>query len=211
MYLLIALGVLVVLMLVCLVFVNIGAYVKVKSNGIDLGFVNIVFSRLRGLNPDMLVDAYIMLIRAGIDVEYVRLESHALCGGNVFAVVDASVSSLKSSLDIDFEQFCSLVLAGRDVVEAVGSYVNPIVINCPDHRNGGHIVTVAKDGIRLGINVKLTVRSDLNKLIGGAGVSTVEARVQEKILGAVGSRETHKEILNNLLLFTIFLILLFKV
>jgi uncharacterized protein YqfA (UPF0365 family) len=197
MYILLALGVLVLLGLAFLVLINIGAYVKVKSNGIDLSFVNIVFSRLRGLSPDDLVDAYVTLVRSGIDIEYARIESHALCGGDVLAVVDASVSSLKSSLDMSFEQLCALDLAGRDVVSAVDSYVHPVVIDCPRNRQPGYIVTVAKDGIRLGISVKLTVRSNLEKLIGGAGVSTVEARVQEKILSAVGAAETHKEVLNN--------------
>lgn len=185
------------LALAFLVLINVGAYVKVKSNGIDLSFVNIVFSRLRGLNPDQLVDAYVTLLKAGVKIDYARIETHALCGGNVLAVVDASVSALKSSLEMNFEQLCALDLAGRDVVSAVDSYVYPIVIDCPSAKSPGYIVTVPKDGIRLGISVKLTVRSNLEKLIGGAGISTVEARVQEKVLSAVGAAETHKEILNN--------------
>ncbi|EDM25176.1 hypothetical protein LNTAR_24661 [Lentisphaera araneosa HTCC2155] len=197
MYIILTLGILVLLLLVFLVLINVGAYVKVKSNGIDLSFVNIVFSRLRGLNPDKLVDAYITLLRAGVSIEYTRIESHALCGGDVLSVVDASVSALKSSIDMDFEQLCKLDLAGRDVVSAVDSYVHPVVINCPSNKQPGYIVTVAKDGIRLGISVKLTVRSDLKSLIGGAGVLTVEARVQEKVLGAVGAAESHKDVLNN--------------
>ena len=198
---LIALVALVFIAFVFLVLININAFIKAKSNGVDLSFVNIVFSRLRGLNPDVLVDSYIMLLRAGICLTYQRLETHALCGGDVFAVSEGAVSALKSNLDIDFDGLCKLDLAGRDVLGAVESYVHPIVINCPPKDNGlhkdGFIVAVPQDGIRLGIGVKVTVRSDLNKLVGGAGKATVAARVQEKILGAVGAASTHKEILNN--------------
>ena len=187
--------------LLVLILMNLGVYVKAKSNHLDLGLFDILFMRLRRVDPTLVVDYSVVLRCTGARVSHVELQNHLMCGGSVVAVVEALVAATKSQIEVDFVDLCKIDLAGRDVVGAVSSFVHPRVLSCPDRRLSSHkdgrIVAVAQDGIRLGVSVKVTVKSDINKLIGSAGELTLMARVQECILSAVGSVACHKEVLNS--------------
>lgn len=152
--------------------------------------------RLRKINPDLILTSIVRLHKSGILVDANKIQSHILSGGNIMAVVSASISASRSKLPFDFDDLCRVDLAGRDVVHAVESYVNPIIIQCPDKKSANeYMVGITDDGIRLGIQVRVTVRADMNKIIGGAGEKTVKARVGEGVISAVGAEKDHKQIL----------------
>jgi uncharacterized protein YqfA (UPF0365 family) len=187
--------------LAVVVMVNLSIYIKAKSNHLDLGLFDIVMMRLRSIPPGVIVDHFVKLQQSGVEVDSEGLQNHYLKGGDVLSVSEAAISAYKSKIDVGFDRLCKIDLAGRDVLEAVDSYVRPKVISCPDRKlslhEDGRIVAVASDGIRLGVSVKVTVRADINKLIGSAGELTLMARVQECVLSAVGRVLSHKEVLNN--------------
>ena len=180
---------------------NLTIYIKAKSNHLDLGLFDVIMMRLKSIPPGMIVDHFVKLQQSGVGVSSEGLQDHYLRGGNVWAVSEAAVAAHKSKIDVSFNQLCKIDLAGRDVVDAVDSYVRPKVISCPDRslslHQDGRIVAVALDGIRLGVSVKVTVRADINRLVGSAGELTLMARVQESVLSAVGGVSSHKDILNN--------------
>ena len=183
------------------VMMNLSIYIKAKSNHLDLGLFDVIMMRLKSIPPGMIVDHFVKLQQSGVGVSSEGLQDHYLRGGNVWAVSEAAVAAHKSKIDVSFNQLCKIDLAGRDVVDAVDSYVRPKVISCPDRslslHQDGRIVAVALDGIRLGVSVKVTVRADINRLVGSAGELTLMARVQESVLSAVGGVSSHKDILNN--------------
>ena len=147
--------------------------------------------RLRRISPHRLIDALIMVRKAGLDITIDQLEKHFLAGGNIERVAKAMISAQQANIDMTFEEACAVDLAGRDVLQAVQMSVTPKVIETPP------IAAVAKDGIELRVKARVTVRTDVTRLVGGAGEETIIARVGEGIVTTIGSSETHKAVLEN--------------
>lgn len=159
----------------------------------------IVVMALRKVNPQTIVDAKIMLVQAGLtDITTGAMEAHFLAGGNIVKCVRALIAAHRARIDLDWDTAAAIDLAGRDVLDAVRTSVDPKVIDCPDPRLGrGTLDGVAKDGIQLKARARVTVRTNLGQLIGGATEDTIIARVGEGIVSAIGSCSTHKEVLAN--------------
>lgn len=157
----------------------------------------LVFMSLRKVNPTAIVDAKVMAVQAGLrEVTSQRLEAHFLAGGNISRVVRAMIAAHRARIDLDWNTAAAIDLAGRDVFEAVRTSVDPRVIDCPDPKQGRNTLDgVAKDGIQLKARARVTVRTNLAQLIGGATEETVIARVGEGIVSAIGSSKSHKEVL----------------
>lgn len=173
-------------------FVPIGLWVTAYFSGVKVGiFRDLVGMRLRKVPPGAIVRPKISAQKAGIDVPLERLEAHYLAGGNVQAVILALISADKANIDLTFERASAIDLAGRDVLEAVKMSVNPKVINTP------LIAAVAKDGIQVKATARVTVRANIDRLVGGAGEETIIARVGEGVVTTIGSAETHKKVLEN--------------
>jgi len=163
-----------------------------------VGIFELVGMTLRGVRPSVIVDSRIMSIKAGLPVQTVALETHYLARGNVPNVVRALVAASKADIPLTFNQACAIDLAGRDVLDAVQTSVNPKVIDCPDPLKGRDtIAAVAKDGIQLKAKARVTVRANLERLVGGAKEETIIARVGEGIVTTIGSSETYKTVLEN--------------
>jgi len=173
-------------------------YVKALLAGAHVGIFEIIGMRLRGVRPSTIVDSRIMAIKAGLRAETVDLETHYLARGNVPNVVRALVAASKASIPLAFNQACAIDLAGRNVLEAVQTSVNPKVIDAPDPTKGRDTVAaVARDGIQLKAKARVTVRANLERLVGGAKEETIIARVGEGIVTTIGSAETYKVVLEN--------------
>lgn len=160
-----------------------------------VGFFNIIMMRLRKVDPTVIVQSRIMGMKAGIPLATSGLEAHYMARGRVYNVVQALINANKASIPLMFEQAAAIDLAGRDVLEAVQTSVNPKVIDCPDPTKGKFIVAMAKDGIQLMVKARVTVRANLDRLIGGATEETIIARVGEGIVSTIGSSATHKDVL----------------
>lgn len=166
----------------------------------NVGLMALVFMKLRKVNPHVIVDTKIMAVQAGLtDVSTPGLEAHFLAGGNVRRVVQALIAAHRAKIDLNWDTAAAIDLAGRNVLEAVQTSVNPKVIDCPDAKRTGRqtLDGVAKNGIQLKVRARVTVRTNLNQLIGGATEETVIARVGEGIVSAIGSSETHLDVLEN--------------
>jgi len=166
-------------------------WVAAWSSGCYVGLMTLIAMRLRRVQPSGIVNPYITSSKAGLDLSIDLLESHFLAGGNVSRVVNALISADKAGIDLAFKQAAAIDLAGRDVFEAVQMSVNPRVISTPK------ISAVAKDGIQLIVAVRITVRSNINRLVGGATEETVVARVGEGIVSTIGSADTYEQVLEN--------------
>lgn len=164
-----------------------------------IGPLSLIGMSLQKINPNLIVDAKISAVQSGItDIPTAALSSHYLAGGNVTRVVRALIAAHRARIDLDWDTAAAIDLAGRDVLEAVRTSVDPKVIDCPDTRNGRTTLDgVAKDGIQLKARARVTVRTNLSQLIGGATEDTVIARVGEGIVSAIGSSESHKHVLAN--------------
>ncbi|MEZ5942315.1 MAG: flotillin-like protein FloA [Planctomycetaceae bacterium] len=165
---------------------------------------SLVFMSLRKVNPNVIVDAKISAVQAGLDAIDTRaMEAHYLAGGNVTRIVRAMITAHRARIELDWDTAAAIDLAGRDVLEAVRTSVDPKVIDCPDGRNNRSTLDgVAKDGIQLKARARVTVRTNLKQLVGGATEDTVIARVGEGIVSAIGSSESHKDVLSNPTLIT---------
>ncbi|MCF8412858.1 MAG: flotillin-like protein FloA, partial [Melioribacteraceae bacterium] len=173
-------------------FVPIGLFITAYFSGVKLKiFKDLVGMRLRKVSPAVIVRNMISSSKAGIILDTGLLEAHYLAGGNVTKVVNALISASKADLDLSFERAAAIDLAGRDVLEAVKMSVLPKVIETP------LVAAVAKDGIQLKAIARITVRANIERLVGGAGESTILARVGEGIVSTIGSSNTHKEVLEN--------------
>ncbi|MHC4592049.1 MAG: flotillin-like protein FloA [Planctomycetota bacterium] len=173
-------------------------YIKALLADAHVGIFEIGGMRLRGVRPSVIVDSRIMAIKAGLRVETVELETHYLARGNVPNVVRALIAASKANIPLTFNQACAIDLAGRDVLDAVQTSVNPKVIDCPDPARGRDTVAaVAKDGIQVKAKARVTVRANLERLVGGAKEETIIARVGEGIVTTIGSSETYKVVLEN--------------
>ncbi len=173
-------------------FIPIGLFVSAYFSGVRLKiFKDLVGMRLRKVPPVIIVRSMITATKAGIKVEQGKLEAHFLAGGNVIKVIQALVSADKANLGLTFERAAAIDLAGRDVLEAVKMSVLPKVIETP------LVAAMAKDGIQLKAIARITVRANIERLVGGAGEATILARVGEGIVSTIGSSDSHKHVLEN--------------
>lgn len=185
-------GVILVGLIVFLYFVPLGLWVTAYFSGVRLKLMrDLVGMRLRKVPPVMIVRPLITAHKAGIYLDPPQLEAHFLAGGHVQSVVNALISADKASIDLTFERATAIDLAGRDVFEAVQVSVNPKVIETPA------VSAVAKDGIQVRAIARVTVRANIERLVGGAGEETIVARVGEGIVSTIGSADSHKAVLEN--------------
>ncbi len=174
-----------------LYFVPLGLWIAAFSSGAYVGIGTLIAMRLRRVSPSMIVKPRISAVKAGLEVSVDELEAHYLAGGNVARVVNALISADKANIKLSFTQATAIDLAGRNVLEAVQMSVNPKVITTPK------VAAVAKDGIQLTALSRVTVRADIDRLVGGAGEETIIARVGEGIVSTIGSSDSHKSVLEN--------------
>ncbi len=172
-------------------FIPVGLWITAAFSGVKVGLGTLIGMRMRRVAPSKIINPLIKATKGGIKININELEAHYLSGGNVSKVVDALIAAQRADIDLEFEQAAAIDLAGRDVFEAVQISVNPKVIQTPT------IAAVAMDGIEIRAIAKVTVRANLNRLVGGAGEETIIARVGEGIVTTVGSSTTHKEVLEN--------------
>ncbi len=185
--------ILAVLVFLCLFFsfVPVALWISALAANVHVGILTLVGMRLRRVVPSRIVNPLIKATKAGIDLPINKLEAHYLAGGNVDRVVNALIAAQRADIPLEFERAAAIDLAGRDVLEAVQMTVNPKVIETPV------VAAVAKDGIEVKAKAKVTVRANIDRLVGGAGEQTVIARVGEGVVTTIGSAETHKQVLEN--------------
>jgi len=180
-----------------LYFVPLGLWIQsgVSIGWGKIGMIKLVIMRIRKIPPRLIADGIINLHRAGLDfITSEELETHFLAGGNVANVVDALIAADKANIELNYKTATAIDLAGRDVKEAVQTSVYPKVIDCP---TDGKVSAVAKDGIELKAKARVTVRTNIDQLVGGATDETIIARVGQGIVSAIGSSETYKTVLEN--------------
>ncbi len=185
--------VVVIAIIVMLYFVSsaVSLWIQALVSGARVGLFNIVFMRFRKVPPKLIVNSKIMAVKAGLDIDTDALESHYLAGGSVDRVVQSLIAADKANIELTFNRGAAIDLAGRDVLEAVQMSVNPKVIETP------LVAAMAKDGIQLKALSRVTVRANIDRLVGGAGEETILARVGEGIVTTIGSSNTHKLVLEN--------------
>jgi uncharacterized protein YqfA (UPF0365 family) len=175
-----------------------GLWFRAMLSGASVGMGKLIGMWLRHVNAAVIVEARIMLSKAGIEVDSDMLETHFLARGDVMKVSRALVAANKANIPLPFQRAAAIDLAGRDVLEAVKTSVNPKVIDCPDPSKGKQTIdAVAKDGIQLQVKARVTVRANIERLVGGATEETIIARVGEGIVTTIGSSETYKSVLEN--------------
>ncbi|MDP6442545.1 MAG: flotillin-like protein FloA [Pirellulaceae bacterium] len=182
-----------------------GLWFRAYMSKADISLFHLVEMGLLDINPSMIVNVKIQATKAGLDIgrgagiTTRRLQAHVLAGGNVSRVIEAIVAASRADIPLDFDRASAIDLAGRDVLEAVRTSVYPKVIDCPDPRRSGKttLSAIARDGVELRIRARVTVRTNLEQLIGGATEDTVIARVGEGIITAIGSSERHGQVLEN--------------
>ena len=172
-------------------FVPIGLWISSMAAGVDVGIFNLIGMRLRRVPASQIVLPLVKANKAGLGVNVNQLEAHYLAGGNVDRVIDALIAAQRAEIPLTFERACAIDLAGREVLEAVQMSVNPKVIETP------LVSAVAKHGIELKVKARVTVRANIDRLVGGAGEATIIARVGEGIVTSVGSSKDHSEVLEN--------------
>lgn len=176
---------------VFLSFVPLGLWISALAAGVNVGIFTLIGMRLRRVPPAQIVLPLIKANKAGLIIGVNKLEAHYLAGGNVDRVVDALIAAQRADIPLPFERSAAIDLAGRNVLEAVQMSVNPKVIETPV------VAAVAKNGIELKVKARVTVRANIDRLVGGAGEATIIARVGEGIVTTVGSAHDHKEVLEN--------------
>ena len=210
----IAIGAVVVLLalfglILVLAFLKYGnLWIQAFSSGANVGIFELVGMHLRKVKPDQIVRAKIMATQAGLNIKgkdgmsTKKLEAHYLSGGGaggVLRVTKAIIAAQRAGIDLDYDRAVAIDLAGRDILKAVTTSVDPIVIDCPDAQKSGKnfLSAISKDGIELKVRARVTVRTNLEQLIGGATEDTVIARVGESIISSIGSSGTHQDVLEN--------------
>ncbi len=189
---------LVFLIIFAIVFQYLGLYVNAMVSGAHVGLVDLIGMRLRRVNPAAIVKSRIQAIRAGLNVTTPEMESHVLAGGDVIRVINAMIAAHKANIDLGWQTATAIDLAGRDILDAVQTSVNPKVIAVPDQAFGQTTIDgVSKDGIQLRVKARVTVRTNIKSLVGGATEETVVARVGEGIVNAIGSAQDYKHVLEN--------------
>ena len=181
----------VVFVVLFIYFIPLGLWISAIAAGVKISFFNLIGMRLRRVVPSSIVNPLIKSHKAGLALTSDKLEAHYLAGGNVDQVVDALIAAERAEIPLKFERAAAIDLAGRDVLEAVKMSVNPKVIKTP------LVTAVAMDGIQVKATARVTVRANIERLVGGAGEETILARVGEGIVTTVGSANTHKKVLEN--------------
>ena len=186
-------GILAFVFVIFMIFIGspFALWFQAQVSGARIGLLNIIFMRFRKVPPKLIVEAIIMGVKAGLELNVNKLEAHYLAGGDVMRVVQALVAADKANIPLSFDRATAIDLAGRNVLEAVQMSVNPKVIETP------LVAAVAKDGIQLKAISRVTVRANIDRLVGGAGEETILARVGEGIVTTIGSAESHKLVLEN--------------
>ena len=173
-------------------------WLQAYLSGASVGWGSLLGMTLRKVNAGVIVTSRIMAVKAGLNISTNELETHYLAGGNVVRVVQSLIAANKANIPLTFQKATAIDLAGRDVLEAVQTSVRPKVIDCPDPSRGAATVAgVAMDGIQLKAKARVTVRTNINTLVGGATEETIIARVGEGIVATIGSAESHKRVLEN--------------
>ena len=185
------LGLLLLLIVLFFMFVPVGLWISAIASNVKIGLGNLIGMRLRRVSPSRIILPLIKSTKAGINLKVNQLEAHCLAGGNVDGVVNSLIAAERAGIALSFEKAAAIDLAGRDVRDAVQLSVTPRVIETTN------ISAVAKDGIELLVKARVTLRADLERLVGGAGEATVLARIGEGIVTTVGSAQSHKEVLEN--------------
>jgi uncharacterized protein YqfA (UPF0365 family) len=172
-------------------FVPVGLWITALFSGVRVGLGTLIGMRLRKVNPSDIVRPLISATKAGLDLDIGQMEAHYLAGGNVARVVTALISADRANIELPWKRATAIDLAGRDVLEAVQVSVNPKVIQTP------RVTAVAKDGIQVVAVARVTVRANIDRLVGGAGEETIIARVGEGTVSSIGSAMSHKQVLEN--------------
>jgi uncharacterized protein YqfA (UPF0365 family) len=191
--------VLVILFILFVVFVNfIGLYVRALVSGARVTFIDLIGMRLRKVPATLIVNSRIQATRAGLQVSQAEMETHVLAGGDLLRVINAMIAASKANIELTWKNATAIDLAGRDILDAVQTSVNPKVIDVPSAAMGrATIDAVARDGIQLKVKARVTVRTNIQRLVGGATEETVIARVGEGIVTAIGSATEYKDVLEN--------------
>ncbi|MBF0780492.1 MULTISPECIES: flotillin-like protein FloA [unclassified Granulicatella] len=189
--LIVIVSIVIAILAIFLTFVPIGLWVTAHFSGVKISVATLVGMRLRRVAPYRIINPLIKATKAGLNIEINKLEAHYLAGGDVNMVIDALIAAQRANIDLEFEQAAAIDLAGRNVFEAVQVSVNPKVIETPV------IAGVAMDGIEICAKAKVTVRANIERLVGGAGEETIIARVGEGIVTTVGSAQKHSIVLEN--------------
>jgi uncharacterized protein YqfA (UPF0365 family) len=188
----------VVLIIFLLLMQFVGLYVRAAVSGSRVSFLELLGMRLRKVSPLAITNARIQATRAGLQISTREMETHYLAGGNVQRVIAAMIAAHKAGIDLSWQISTAIDLAGRDILDAVQTSVNPKVIDVPNSSFGQPTIDgVAQDGIQLKVKARVTVRTAIGRLVGGATEETVIARVGEGIVNAIGSAEDYKHVLKN--------------
>ncbi|MFN3531231.1 MAG: flotillin-like protein FloA [Candidatus Brocadia sp.] len=173
-------------------------YIKAVTSDAHVSLLQMISMALRNVDVRSIVEYRIMAKKAGIDIALSSLEAHSLAGGNVNHVVRSLIAAKKANIQLSFDRACAIDLSGRDVLDAVKTCINPKVIDCPDPAKGyATLDAITKEGIQLKVKARVTIRTDIERLVGGATEETVVARVGEGIITTIGSLETYKKVLEN--------------
>ena len=184
-------AIVIVFLLLFFTIIPVGLWISAVASGVRIGVFSLIGMKIRRVKPALIVVPMIKATKAGLKVKNNELEAHYLAGGNVDSVINALIAAERAGMELSFEKASAIDLAGRNVFDAVRMSVTPRVIETPQ------ISAVAKDGIELLVKARVTVRTNIDRLIGGAGEATVLARVGECIVTTVGSAEKHSEVLEN--------------
>lgn len=187
----IIIAIIIIVLAVLFTFIPVMLWISALAAGVKVGIFTLVGMRLRRVVPARVINPLIKAHKAGLDVSTNQLESHYLAGGNVDRVVNALIAAHRANIELSFERTAAIDLAGRDVLEAVQMSVNPKVIETP------FIAGIAMDGIEVKAKARITVRANIDRLVGGAGEDTVIARVGEGVVSTIGSSEAHTAVLEN--------------
>ncbi|MHB1418930.1 MAG: flotillin-like protein FloA [Bacillota bacterium] len=179
------------LVIIIFSFIPVGLWIAAIAAGVKISIMTLIGMRFRRVPPAKIVNPLVKAVKAGLTVDVNQLEAHFLAGGNVDRVVNALIAAERAEIPLPFERAAAIDLAGRNVLEAVQMSVNPKVIETPV------VAAVAKDGIEVKAKARVTVRANIDRLVGGAGEETIIARVGEGIVTTVGSSKSHKEVLEN--------------
>jgi len=190
-FVLVAIALGIIFLGVLLTFVPVMLWISALAAGVRVSIFTLIGMRLRRVIPSRVINPMIKAHKAGLNVTTNQLESHYLAGGNVDRVVNALIAAHRANIELSFERAAAIDLAGRDVLEAVQMSVNPKVIETP------FIAGVAMDGIEVKAKARITVRANIDRLVGGAGEETIVARVGEGIVSTIGSSDNHKKVLEN--------------
>lgn len=195
---LIGLGAIILLVIVFVVSQFINLWIQALLSGARVGMFELVGMKLRRVDPRTIVFSRIRAVKAGINIPTNKLETHFLAGGRVAQVITALIAADRARIELTYDTACAIDLAGRDILDAVQTSVKPKVIDCPDPTKGRQTIdAIAQDGIQLKVKARITVRANLDRLVGGALEETIIARVGEGIVTTIGSSRTHKEVLEN--------------